>query len=122
MTYETRIEKSRFNGWTAKTEIPLETFKDESEGGKECQRVFRVSTSKGNGGQVTTFASVCVNVPCDGYAMQKHALFGDYARTIARHAISKATEKAIRDAHNAALELVPSAIEEARAANWQAIR
>jgi hypothetical protein len=54
--------------------------------------------------------------------MQKHALFGDYARTIARHAVTKATEKAIREAHLTALESVPAVIEEARAANWKAIR
>jgi hypothetical protein len=122
MQYESRIERSRIYGWQAKTEIPLETFTDESEGGKTCERVLKISTSKGNSRQVTTFASICVNVPCNGYAMQKHALFGDYARTIARHAVTKATEKAIREAHLTALESVPAVIEEARAANWKAIR
>lgn len=118
MEYETKITKSA-NGWQAKTEILLETF---SEGGKTCERVLLIRTAKSYDGQVCSNANVCVNTPQDGYDSQIHTIFRDYAKTIACRALPRVTEKAIREAHAAALESVPSVIEEARANNWKAIR
>lgn len=122
MTYETKIKKDKFNGWTAETEIPVEKYYDESEKA-EVTRVFAITTGKSSSGKwLVSRVSVHKEIPRDGYISKVHGIFQDYYKIIGTHNIARATSKAIQEAHNQALESAPVWLEDARAHNWLATR
>lgn len=120
MTYETKIKKDKFNGWTAETEIPVEKYYDESEKA-EVTRIFAIVTGKNSRGLVTR-VSVHKEIPQNGFIAKVTALFQDYYKTVMTHDITRVTSKAIQEAHNRALENAPAWLEDARAHNWLASR
>ena len=112
MTYETTMKKGYY-GHKAITIAPLgKCIAD----GREGERTLEFITSKNDRGEVTTSASVGVNIPCAtaGVVMRTTALMGDYYKTFARVAVKPVTEKRIKEAHNSALALLPVAIREAQ--------
>ncbi|WP_269537023.1 hypothetical protein [Cerasicoccus fimbriatus] len=108
MKYETTTEKG-YDGWTARSEAVLgETPKG--------TRILKLTTSKARGG-VDATASVCIRSKCStGFTSETFVIFGDfYKRGIAPMSCSRVTEKAVREAHQIALEHMDQLVEEAKA-------
>lgn len=80
----TRIYKSKFNGWTGLSEFDLGN-----------NRVLTINTCKRNGGAIVSHASVAKR---DG-AFLSHIIFQDYSARVAIGG-NRATEKAIAELHN----------------------
>lgn len=85
-----------------------------------ARRVLSVYTSKCRAGVINTFASVCVEVdhinPDTGkpYTMQTTAIFSDFAKRYNTTIAKTVTEKAVRAAHDVALQSIEAVIQEAR--------
>ena len=94
------IKKSKYNGWEAETDIDLGAIE---YGGKPANRVLTISTSKNSSkGALSTFANVSIIRDEGGYKMRTTAIFSDFSGYV-QHEPGKATEKAIRTAHEKAL-------------------
>lgn len=78
-----RVYKSKFNGWTANSEIEI------GQG-----RVLQINTCKRNGGAIVSHASVAKR---DG-AFLSHIIFQDYSARVAIGG-NRATEKAVAELH-----------------------
>ncbi len=116
MTYETKISKTLRGDWKAETQADLGAVAASAvcNGG---QRIVRLTTIKGNRGQISSRAA-CYTV---SDWSETHAFGlgagGDYSKQVATIA-GRGTEKAIATAHAAALEQFAAIIEEAR--QWYA--
>ncbi|MGZ8432799.1 MAG: hypothetical protein ACXWYM_00445 [Candidatus Binatia bacterium] len=103
-TYETKLSKHHYNGWTAETEITLNDLPkvpEEHKGEGEGTRTLRFSTSKDSRGNIKTTATV-MTVRASG--IQTHvfgfgAAGGDFRVSVGAVLGKKATEKAVRAAH-----------------------
>lgn len=81
---ETRIHKSKIEGWTAKSEIQL-----------SGNRVLTITTRKWNSGLIVSFATVAEKHG----SMLFHSVHKDFAKYVAQ-SDKRATEKAISELHH----------------------
>lgn len=105
--YETKMTKTG-SGWKAQTEVILGDV-PATEYDPVGVRILHLTTSKNSRGDVSAFASTCIERKKDRgdgtfYTTQEHAVFGDYAKTISRVKMARVTEKAIREFHQAILD------------------
>jgi hypothetical protein len=113
MTFELNITKGQ-NGWKAQSEISLGEC-DGMFAGTRGERILKLSTYKHPRGGIWSLASVAVRENREGYYSESTMLFQDYSKTVQHIAAARATEKAIKQAHETALQGFPAIIEEARA-------
>lgn len=112
--YEVKMEKTK-NGWRARSEFQIGTAPASGSDG-ECPRFLRLETDKGYRGGVESSVR--------GFKRTGHfevsAMMiggtggGDFSKTVTRHDV-RVTEKAVREAHVAALRQFDALIEEAKA-------
>jgi len=100
----TITRKKHFAGWTAVSEKELKKLDDKNT------LVMRVSTNKNR-----TNISVNTHENSNGFHIEKHAVFEDYCKEVARSNIKRATEKAVITAHEKALLLIEPHIEAIKA-------
>ena len=114
MTFELKMTKGR-DGWKAQSEITLGEC-DGMSAGTRGERILKLSTYKHPRGGIWSLASVAVREHREGgYYSESTMLFQDYNKTVQHIAAARATEKAIKQAHETALRSFPAIIEEARA-------
>lgn len=113
MTYQTEMKKDK-SGWEARTEIvigiaPVDTMND-----TEGTRLLSLVTSKNYNGNLETRATV-FNVRAHS---RQHAFGlaggGDFSKKVCAQVGVKGTEKAIRTAHENALQFLDGLIIEAK--------
>lgn len=115
MEYQTKIDKSATYGWTAKTDIEIG---EGGHAGEKGKRVLRLKTKKdtSRAGGLETYASVHLVVLRGQYAMEIHSIGGgDFWANVRHVPCGRVTEKAVREAHEAALSSMPALIERAQA-------
>jgi hypothetical protein len=113
MTFEIKMTKGQ-DGWKAQSEICLGEC-DGMFAGTRGERILKLSTYKHSRGGIWSVASVAIRENRErGYA-ESTMLFQDYSKTVQRIAAARVTEKAIKQAHETALQSFPAIIEEARA-------
>lgn len=93
MKYETKVQKSRLNGWGATSTIELEKISDTET------RILEFSTYKNS-----TTASVHVLNKSGALESKSFMMFQDYSERIERPKVSRATEKTILAAHHEAMK------------------
>jgi isocitrate/isopropylmalate dehydrogenase len=113
MTFELKMTKGQ-GGWKAQSEISLGEC-DGMFAGTRGERILKLSTYKHSRGGIWSLASVAVRENQGGYYSESTMLFQDYNKTVQHIAAARATEKAIKQAHETALQSFPAIIEEARA-------
>lgn len=98
----TKIEKSKYHGWSAKDVFPMGPA---SGGGRTGERELTITTGKGPRGGLRT--SAYCTIRADGCTIM--ALGSDYSKTVAQ-VPGKCTEKAVRDLHATVMEQQKDAI------------
>ena len=105
---QTHMRKGR-DGWTAKTEIPLEGITREDHTGT-CPAILSINTSKASRGGLQTTVSVAFQ----SGAFMSHRLYEDFSGRFAAEPTARCTEKAIERMHDAALAKLDSIVDSAR--------
>jgi hypothetical protein len=114
MTFELKMTKGH-DGWKAQSEISLGEC-DGTFAGTRGTRILKLSTYKHSRGGIWSVASVAIRENREGgYYSESTMLFQDYSKTVQHIAAARVTEKAIKQAHETALQSFPVIIEEARA-------
>jgi hypothetical protein len=113
MTFEIKMTKGQ-DGWKAQSEISLGEC-DGMFAGTRGERILKLSTYKHSRGGIWSFASVAIRENREGGYSESTMLFQDYSKTVQHIAAARVTEKAIKQAHETALQSFPAIIEEARA-------
>lgn len=103
----TTYEKSKYTGWTGRTELDLPEIPTRQDMGRYVKPVLCVRTSKRSNGTITSF----VGVQWEGDGFVTQMIFQDFAKHFNRTICARATEAAIRAVHEKTL----SRIDEIRA-------
>ena len=103
-TYETKIGKSQFNGWTAETIIPLQKLED-------GERVLEITTLKRHHGKIATHATAFIHRDIS----KETIIFQDYSKGVRIDNAARATEKTVLEAHEKALLEIQQHIDAAKA-------
>lgn len=78
-------------------------------------KFMKITTSKNmNRAALETYASVYEREQCEGYAMERFAIFSDYHQRIMVKDCKRVTQKQVNDLHNGALNLVEDIKQNAR--------
>ena len=94
---ETFLRKG-YDGWEAKTEIPLDGITIEDHNGT-CPALLTIRTAKTSRGGLATSASVAFR----SGAFMTHRLYQDYSQRYTSDPAARCTEKNVQRMHDAAL-------------------
>lgn len=121
MTFTTTMRKGHY-GHKAETTVSIGIIQHEDCGVvKPAERLIKLSTSKHDSGEIRSVVSVCLELESStpGIKIQTTAIGigfgGDFYKTIQRIPAKPVTEKKVKEAHNAALAILPATIEEVKA-------
>ena len=98
MEKPTTYMRKGYNGWTAKTELPLEGITREDHNGT-CQAILTISTAKTSRGGLATSASVAFK----SGAFMSHLLYQDFNANYKTEPDARCTVKAVERLHDEAL-------------------
>ena len=107
MTYTYTMNKSKFSGWKATTEIDLGPCDLDN---KPARRVLVIDTSKSTKktGYLSTFANVSMvqSEEYEGRIIERRltAIFSDFCGYVQHEPAKSATEKAVKTAHEKAMK------------------
>ena len=107
----TTYEKSKYTGWTGRTELDLPEVPNRQDMGRYVKPLLCVSTSKRSNGAVTSF----VGVQWEGGGFVTQAIFEDFARHYNSTRCARVTEQAIRVVHEKTLAQLDAIRAEATA-------